>query len=749
MDTNGINNKPEVQKEIVKHYAGSLSYGTNLPSSDTDYRGIFVAPKEYIITPWYNVREVNDEKEEDTKSYELNNFMELYLDANPNIMETLWVRKSDILFSTEEYDLLRDNAQKLLSTKLAFTYTGYAHNQATRMKNHHGWMDKERTGIRILQEYIESTPCEQMKEWVKDTFPEHVYNLLDFSKCNAKYIKGSLKTEKYMRNASLQMLSTLPLAQYHFIKLVHNYLPHQVLDRDFSIMDYNNGYELIPYGENIFAVVKKDGSKCINSDGSIHKIDTSNRTLEEIKQQPCLIVKFNKDEYLKSSDNRKSYHSWKKNRNEARSELEQKNGYDCYLDSSTEFLTKEGFKKYDEITEHDLIGTVNPVTKSIEFQKYSERIKKPFNGKMYHGETQNTAFTVTGNHRMFVSNVKRSNGTKYIEEKSDWHYISLENMINDYQSYYHILSTIENNNEDYDISDDYLKLLGCYMSEGSFLRYKGNPKGISISQLENGRLCKYIDSINEFEIKKYSYMRDGKNELTYNLYNTKLANEVFELCGEYESSKRMIPFVTELSKRQANLLLDVMISGDGTNRKYSDIYYTSSPLMTSGFQVLALMAGKLTKIWNYLDKHGTNQIYTSNKNSPSVLITNKHIKEVQVDDHIVCFTVPNENLITRNNGKIAIQGNTKHAMHVVRLLRTAQEALETGVINVYRPDAKELLAIRNGSWTYDEMMEYWKEMDDKIRNEIYHKSVLPNKPDIKLAAKVLMDIREIQWYGKK
>lgn len=413
-------NKPELEKQIVKHYAGSIAYGTNLPTSDTDYRGIFLAPKEYIITPFYNVREISDEKEEDTKFYELNNYMELYLDGNPNILESLWVDEKHIVSSTEEYDLLRSYRQPLLSTKIAFTYTGYAHNQATRMKNHHGWMDKERTGVRELQRLVDEVPYVQMDEWIKDTFPEYVYNQVNFEGTKDRYLKGRLQTDKYMRNNSLQMLSTQPLGQHHFIKLVHNYFSHQVLDRDFSIMDYNNGYELLPYGENIFALVPKDNGKCINSDGSIHKVDTSNRTLDEIKQQPSLIVKFNKDEYLKSSDNRKNYHKWKENRNSTRSELEQLNGYD-----------------------------------------------------------------------------------------------------------------------------------------------------------------------------------------------------------------------------------------------------------------------------------------------------------------------------------------TKHAMHVVRLLRTAEEALSTGEVSVYRGDAKELLSIRNGAWSYDEMMEYWKMMDDKIRNVSYKNSVLPKKPDIKLATKVLMDIREMQWYSNK
>ena len=45
--------------------------------------------------------------------------------------------------------------------------------------------------------------------------------------------------------------------------------------------------------------------------------------------------------------------------------------------------------------------------------------------------------------------------------------------------------------------------------------------------------------------------------------------------------------------------------------------------------------------------------------------------------------------------------DTKHAMHLWRLLRMCAEILETGRVLVRRPDADELLAIRDGAWRYD------------------------------------------------
>jgi len=80
--------------------------------------------------------------------------------------------------------------------------------------------------------------------------------------------------------------------------------------------------------------------------------------------------------------------------------------------------------------------------------------------------------------------------------------------------------------------------------------------------------------------------------------------------------------------------------------------------------------------------------------------------------------------------------DSKHACHLVRLMRQAKEILETGKVIVKRPDAAELLAIRNGAWSYEKLIE-WAEQQDKELGEFYEsgKSPLPKKPDhVKLDA---------------
>ncbi len=48
--------------------------------------------------------------------------------------------------------------------------------------------------------------------------------------------------------------------------------------------------------------------------------------------------------------------------------------------------------------------------------------------------------------------------------------------------------------------------------------------------------------------------------------------------------------------------------------------------------------------------------------------------------------------------------DTKHAMHLIRLMRMGLEVLERGELLVRRPDAAELVAIRDGAWSYEELL---------------------------------------------
>lgn len=86
---------------------------------------------------------------------------------------------------------------------------------------------------------------------------------------------------------------------------------------------------------------------------------------------------------------------------------------------------------------------------------------------------------------------------------------------------------------------------------------------------------------------------------------------------------------------------------------------------------------------------------------------------------------------TRNPARAELEKkhgyDTKHAMHLVRLLRMCEEILADGVVKVQRPDAAELLEIRNGAWSYEKLIT-WAEEQDARCTKLYETSSLPKKP---------------------
>jgi predicted nucleotidyltransferase len=72
--------------------------------------------------------------------------------------------------------------------------------------------------------------------------------------------------------------------------------------------------------------------------------------------------------------------------------------------------------------------------------------------------------------------------------------------------------------------------------------------------------------------------------------------------------------------------------------------------------------------------------------------------------------------------------DTKHGMHLIRLMRMCKEILSTGKVLVRRPDRDELLAIRNGLWSYDRVIDHAEDIEAQC-GELYDSSPLPREPN--------------------
>lgn len=112
---------------LVKHIAGSVSYGTNVPSSDLDIRGIYLPNKKDYLSCFKAVKEKVEEG--DVKYWDLRQFIRLATKGSPNILETLWVPKRFIQISSAQFELLRKNRPLFLSQKIKSTFLGFAKSQ--------------------------------------------------------------------------------------------------------------------------------------------------------------------------------------------------------------------------------------------------------------------------------------------------------------------------------------------------------------------------------------------------------------------------------------------------------------------------------------------------------------------------------------------------------------------------------------------------------------------------------------------
>ena len=119
--------------KIYKVISGSHAYGTNIETSDIDFRGIYIMPKDRLYSPFYVTDEV-EIPEVDGKLFELNKFIKLLCNANPNILELLFVPAHCHVFIHPIMKMLLRVRDRFLTKKIKTTFGGYATAQLRKLQ---------------------------------------------------------------------------------------------------------------------------------------------------------------------------------------------------------------------------------------------------------------------------------------------------------------------------------------------------------------------------------------------------------------------------------------------------------------------------------------------------------------------------------------------------------------------------------------------------------------------------------------
>lgn len=451
--------------------------------------------------------------------------------------------------------------------------------------------------------------------------------------------------------------------------------------------------------------------------------------------------------------------------------LIEKYGYDCYDKETTEFLTSSGWKSFDAISQDDLLAGVVPATGELVFEKPNGSIDKKYTGMLYTIDTHLTRAVVTSDHSMLVSRMHRqkSNGfsTEYCDVAGDWSLTPLSDLMTSGRySWYHIRRSPTERVEEYPIEDDYLKLAGLYVSEGTLQFRDQKVKVARVTQTLKGKPKFYV-SANALELKRYDYDKES----VWDIPRVK-AERLYNDFG-YGSHTLFLPSWTlHLSSRQAKLFWDYLCLGDGTKASKGDVYYSCNHNLSNGIQAMMVSAGypcvvrgpysgvssftgkMVDSYQTYLpyvrdayacvDFKGASRILRHGEISTTK--SGKPIKEEYVENRsVVCFDMPCGTLVTRNNGIPSIQGNCKFAYHLLRLTDEVEQILETGDLVLGR-NKGELKAIRAGEYTLEEL-ETKFEVRKGYVEELYRTSTLRHSPPEAEIKALLLQCLEMH-YGR-
>ncbi len=113
---------------------GSQCYGLSLPTSDTDYKGVAIAPLKYHFGYLEKFEQAEFRAPNpDMAIYDLRKFFKLAADCNPSIIEVLYTDRSNHMITTELGATLLACRWQFISKKAKHTFSGYAISQLKKL----------------------------------------------------------------------------------------------------------------------------------------------------------------------------------------------------------------------------------------------------------------------------------------------------------------------------------------------------------------------------------------------------------------------------------------------------------------------------------------------------------------------------------------------------------------------------------------------------------------------------------------
>ena len=270
---------------------GSHAYGTNIPTSDTDYSGVFVQNLDSILGMSY-VEQINDDKN-DIVIYELRRFLELLAKNNPTVLELLNTPEDCVIYKHPLFDKILENKDNLLTKICANSFGGYAKEQISKAKGQN-----------------------KKQNWERDKVSRK--EVLDFVYVieGEKSIPWKVWNEDFQYDEKFIGIVNVPNARdiyaVYFDEIANMCFSESVPEDVRESAKYIRTEANLPMGFGYKGLVKTGEGK--------NMAESNQLRLSSIPkgETPICIITYNKDGYTQHCNDYKSYQTWLDQRNEQR-----------------------------------------------------------------------------------------------------------------------------------------------------------------------------------------------------------------------------------------------------------------------------------------------------------------------------------------------------------------------------------------------------------------------------------------------
>lgn len=357
----------------------------------------------------------------------------------------------------------------------------------------------------------------------------------------------------------------------------------------------------------------------------------------------------------------------------------------CYA-ADTDVLTRRGWLPFPDVTLNDEVACFDTEAKVLRWQKPTHLWEYDYAGEMINITGRSVDMLVTPNHRM----VARAHDWG----SDEWEFTTAEAMEQGGRAGRptglpsrklwelpfatpfadeHSAAIAE------DVSPEYARFLGYWISEGSF--NGGSRFSPNLSQNEGALSDKMVETVAalgyDYRVARvdagsaWASPNATAAALTIHLRGqTELGRWLTRECGDRAWNKHLPKVAWGWSLERKRDLFDALMQGDGcvVERRPNVIQYaTTSEALADDVQRLAIELGysaaigrvtyKSTEAMDRSNQRDGLVVYIGNR--PTINVSSRaNMRRVAYDGKVYCLTVPTHAIATRRNGKYAIAGQS-------------------------------------------------------------------------------------------